>query len=111
MDDNKYGYPYGGSPFAPRGSGGYPQEMLLLKACSIEDREAVVVPLLSAEQFEVSGPSLLRRIRKLTGWLDNRPRQVQGFAIPEHHAIAFDLHGAVPVQLKPSGGNPPGRHA
>lgn len=25
MDDNKYGYPYGGSPFAPRGSGGYPQ--------------------------------------------------------------------------------------
>ena len=87
------------------------QEMLLLKACSVEDREAVVVPLLSAEQFEVSGPSLLRRIRKLTGWLDNRPRQVQGFAIPEHHAIAFDLHGAVPVQLKPSGGNPPGRRA
>lgn len=25
MNDNKYGYSYGGSPFAPRGSGGYPQ--------------------------------------------------------------------------------------
>ena len=31
--------------------------------------------------------------------------------IPEHYAIAFDLHSAVPVQLKPSGGGLPGRRS
>ena len=82
------------------------QCMLLLKACSVEDREAVVVPPVPREQFEVSGQSLLRRIRRLLGWVDNHPRQVQGHAIPEHSAITFDLHNAVPVVLKPTGGTP-----
>jgi len=84
------------------------QGMLLLKACSVEDREAVVIPPLPPEQFEVSGPSLLKRLRRLTGWPDNRPRQITGFPIPSHNAIAFDLRNAVPVQLKPSGGGMPG---
>lgn len=83
------------------------QGMLLLKTCTVEDREAVVVPQFPHDQFEVSGASLLKRIRRLTGWTDNRPRQILGIAIPEHHAIAFDLQTAVPVQLKPSGGGLP----
>ena len=86
------------------------QGMLLLKACSVEDREAVVVPPVPREQFEVSGQSLLRRIRRLIGWTDNRPRQVRGNAIPEHHAVTFDLQEAVPVVLKPTGGTL-GRHS
>lgn len=85
------------------------QGMLLLKACSVEDREAVVIPQIPPDQFEVSGASLLKRIRRLTGWLDNCPRQIQGFSIPEYQAIAFDLRTAVPVQLMPSGGGQPGR--
>lgn len=84
------------------------QGMLLLKACSVEDREAVVIPQLLPDQFEVSGASLIKRIR-LMDWMDNSPRQIMGFAIPEHYAIAFDLQNAVPVQLKPSGGGLPGR--
>lgn len=87
------------------------QGMLLLKACSVEDREAVVIPQLPPDQLEVSGASLLKRIRRLMGWADNCPRQIMGFAIPEHYAIAFDLHSAVPVQLKPSGGGLPGRRS
>ena len=87
------------------------QEMLLLKSCSVEDREAVVIPPLPPEQFEVSGPSLLKRLRRLAGWSDNRPRQIIGIPIPTHNAIAFDLQTAIPVQLKPSGGGLPGRHS
>lgn len=85
------------------------QSMLLLKACSVEDREAVVIPQLLPDQFEVSGASLLKRIRRLMGWSDNCPRQIQGFSIREHWAIAFDLQTAVPVQLKPTGGGLDGR--
>ena len=87
------------------------QGMLLLKACSVEDREAVVIPQLPPDQLEVSGASLLKRIRRLMGWNDNCQRQIMGFAIPEHYAIAFDLQNAVPVQLKPSGGGLPGRRS
>ena len=85
--------------------------MLLLKACTVEDREAVVIPQLPPDQFEVSGASLLRRIRRLMGWCDTLPRQIKGFSIPEHYAIAFDLQEAVPVQLIPSGGGLPGRRS
>ena len=87
------------------------QGMLLLKACSVEDREAVVIPPLLPDQFEVSGPSLLKRLRRLTGWNDNMPRQIIGIPIPIHNAIAFDLQTAIPVQLKPSGGGMPGMHS
>lgn len=75
------------------------QHMLLLKACSTEDREAVVIPSFSVEQFEVSGASLLKKIRKLTGWGDMRPRQIYGRFIPEYTAITFDLNAAFPVIL------------
>ena len=87
------------------------QGMLLLKTCSIGDREAVVIPQLPPDQFEVSGASLLKRLRRLAGWPDNRPRQIIGIPIPTHNAIAFNLQTAIPVQLKPSGGGLPGRHS
>ena len=76
------------------------QHILLLKACSMEDREAVVVPAIPLEQFEVSGSSLLKKIRKITGWTDSRPRQIVGRFIPEYVAITFDLNAAVPVQIR-----------
>lgn len=82
------------------------QGMLLLKTCSIGDREAVVIPQLPPDQFEVSGASLLKRLRRLTGWLDDYPRQIHGTAIPEYEAIAFDLQTAVRVQLKSGNGMP-----
>lgn len=77
------------------------QHMLLLKACTIEDREAVVIPPVPMEQFEVSGPYLLKKICKMTGWDDIRPRQIVGRFIPEYTAITFDLNSAVPVKLAP----------
>ena len=80
------------------------RRILLLRTCSVGDREAVVVPPLAREQLEISGPSLLKRIRRLTGWTDDRPRQITGTAIPAYGVIAFDLRAAVPVRLKTAGG-------
>ena len=86
------------------------RQMLLLQACTVNDREAIVIPPLTMEHFEMSGQALLRRIRRLTGWTDDRPRVVYGSYLPSHCAIVFDLHTArlSPVQLPLDGsmGNP-----
>ena len=76
------------------------RQMLLLQACTVDDREAVVIPPDTAMQFEMSGHALLRRIRRLTGWMDNQPRVVYGNYIASHRAIVFDLHNARPAELR-----------
>ena len=83
------------------------KQMLLLQACTVDDREAIVIPPLTMEHFEMSGHSLLRRIRRLTGWTDNYPRVVFGSFIPTHCAIVFDLHSAQrsPLQMPLDGGS------
>ena len=73
------------------------RRMLLLQACTVDDREAVVIPPDAATQFEMSGHALLKRIRRLTGWTDALPRVVYGNFIPSHHAIVFDLTQAQKV--------------
>ena len=84
------------------------QKMLLLQACTVDDREAIVIPPLTMEHFEMSGHSLLRRIRRLTGWTDNYPRVVYGSFIPTHCAIVFDLRTAQlsPLQMPLDGSMP-----
>ena len=86
------------------------QLMLLLQACTVDDREAIVIPPMTLEHFEMSGHALLRRIRRLTGWTDNLPRVVYGNYIPSHCAIVFDLRTAEPspvrLPLDGSMGNP-----
>lgn len=76
------------------------QKMLLLQACTVTDREAVVVPLQTYAQFEMSGHVLLKRIRKLTGWADDNPRVIYGSYIPQHGVILFDLTTARPTELR-----------
>lgn len=76
------------------------QKKLLLQACTTDDREAVVVPPSSAAQFELSGHSLLKRIRRLTGWNDDLPRVIYGSYMPMHGAIVFDLMTAQPAQFR-----------
>ena len=76
------------------------QRTLLVLPCTVNDREAIVIPPLTMEHFEMSGHSLLRRIRRLTGWMDDRPRIVNGSFLPAHCAILFDLRTA---RLSPLG--------
>ena len=40
------------------------RQMLLLQACTVNDREAIVIPPMTLEHFEMSGHALLKRIRK-----------------------------------------------
>jgi hypothetical protein len=76
------------------------RRMLLLQACTVDDREAVVIPNYPMQQFEMSGHALLKRIRRLTGWTDDLPRVVYGSYIPAHNAIVFDLGTAQPARLQ-----------
>ena len=67
------------------------KQMLLVKACTIEDREALVVPITKAADYEVSGRSLIRRVRKLTDWTDDEPKKVRGVMVPNFTAVVFAL--------------------
>ena len=73
------------------------RQMLLVQACTVDDREAIVIPAVTKSEFEMSGHSLLKRIRRLTGWT----------YIASHNAIVFDLMTAQPadLQLPPDGGS------
>lgn len=67
------------------------QKKILIQACTIEDRNAIVVPPQPMLFFEMSGQSLLKRIRKLTEWPDDHPRFLYGQRVPGYTAIVFDL--------------------
>lgn len=76
------------------------EKKLLLRACTIEDQQAVVMPEERVEQFEISGRSFLRSIRKLLDWEDDRPRACFGEYLPTHQAIRFDLKSAQPLDVE-----------
>ena len=71
--------------------------MLLLRACTVDDLQAVVLPEERTLSCEISGRSLLRRIKQMAGWEDDRPRLCRGEYLPSHQAIRFSLADAVPV--------------
>ena len=67
------------------------EKMLLLRACGIDDRQAVVMPQEHILQFEISGRTLLRRIRRMVGWDDDAPRLCCGEYLPAFQAVRFNL--------------------
>lgn len=75
------------------------EKMLLLKACSVDDQQAVVMPEERTIQFEISGRSLIKKIKHLVGWTDGNPRVCRGEYLPAHQAIRFHLTEAQAVSL------------
>ena len=73
------------------------ERMLLLRSCTIEDSQALVMPEEPSLQIEISGRSLLRKIRRLVGWDDDRPRVCRGEYLPAHQASRFDLTNSVVI--------------
>jgi len=65
------------------------QKSILLQPCSIDDREAIVVP--PKLPFAVKGQSLMKTIRRLTGWVDKKPRVIYGYKVVGFNAIVFNL--------------------
>lgn len=76
------------------------QKRLVLQPCNVDGREAVVIPPLSFNQIEMSGHVLLKRIRRLAGWGDNRPRVIYGDYMPYHKVVVFDLNEARLAELQ-----------
>ena len=76
------------------------EKKLLLRSCTVNDQQAVVVPETRVEQFEISGRSLLKKIRAMVGWEDDQPRMCYGEYIPAHQAIRFDLASARVIDLE-----------
>lgn len=76
------------------------EKMLLLRACTIDDLQAVVVPEARTAVFEISGRSLLKKIRQMVGWEDNRPRVCRGEYLPVHQAIRFSLIESEPLEIR-----------
>lgn len=76
------------------------RKSLLLRACSVTDGQALVVPADHVEQFEISGRSLLKKIRKLVGWEDDQRRMCLGEYLPTHQAVCFDLTSAQVVEFE-----------
>ena len=70
------------------------EKMLLLRACDIDAQQAVVIPDDRTERCEISGRILLRQIRQMVGWEDERPRMCYGEYVPAHQAVFFDLKAA-----------------
>lgn len=77
--------------------------MLVLRACTMDDQQAVVIPGEKVMQFEISGRSLLKRIRKLTGWTDDCSRTIVGEYLPAHQAVRFNLMEAQTLPLDDTG--------
>ena len=67
------------------------RKMLLVKACTVEDREALVVPITESSEYGVGGRSLIKKVRRLTGWYDDCPARVHGVLVPRYMAVAFAL--------------------
>lgn len=75
------------------------EKKLMLRACTVDDLEAVVVPEERTLQFEISCRSFLKRVRQLVKWEDNRPRMCYGEYLPTHQAVLFRLEEAAPLDL------------
>ena len=76
------------------------EKMLLLRACTIDDHEAVVVTDEHTLQMEISGKSFLKKLCQLLSWDDNTPRMCYGEYIPAHRALRFDLRFAQPLSVE-----------
>ncbi len=77
------------------------EKMLVLRACTVDERQAVVVPEMRSLQYEISGRNLIRKIKRIGGWTDDRPRVLQGEYLPAHQAIRFSIPDAQPLDIEP----------
>ena len=71
------------------------ERAMVIEACEYGDYGAIVIPEEMQFQFETPGKSLLRRIRRITGWPDDLPRAVYGTFLPALNMIHFDLMAAM----------------
>lgn len=74
---------------------------LLVQPCEYGTRGAIVVPDRQMYQLETPADTLVRHIRRITGWMDNNPRVLCGVHIPQLNAVYFGLDTAQFAVLQP----------
>ena len=74
---------------------------LLINPCEYGVRGAVVVPDNPLYQLEMPDRSLIRRIQRITEWMDDNPRVLYGVFIPKLNAVYFSLDTAQYGILQP----------
>jgi hypothetical protein len=74
---------------------------LLVQPCAYGTRGAIVVPDRQMYQLETPADTLVRHIRRITGWMDNNPRVLCGVHIPQLNAVYFGLDTAQFAVLQP----------
>ena len=74
------------------------QKRLLIRPCGMDSSQAVVMPQGDAPQAEIGGRVLIRNIKKLAGWKEDRGRICIGEAVPEYSAVCFDLERSFAVE-------------
>jgi hypothetical protein len=75
-------------------------KMLALRSCDMDSSQAVLLPAERTLQVEIGGRSLLRRIKKMTGWKTDQPRVCIGSPVPEYRAVCFALEDAIIVDAQ-----------
>ncbi len=75
------------------------EKMLVLRACTIDDQQAVILSSGTVMQVEIGGRMLLRKVKKLTGWQDDQTRVLFGEYLPSHQAVRFNLMDARPLHI------------
>ena len=74
---------------------------LLVQPCEYGTRGAIVVPDRQMYQLETPADTLVRHIRRITGWMDNNPSVLCGVHIPQLNAVYFGLDTAQFAVLQP----------
>ena len=75
-------------------------KMLALRPCDMDSSQAVLLPAERTLQVEIGGRSLLRRIKKMTGWKTDQPRVCIGSPVPEYKAVCFAFEDAIAVDSR-----------
>ena len=68
---------------------------IAVKACSMTDKEAIVIPNKHTAMLEISARDLAKKIRRLTGWEDKSLRVFSGESFPLYQAVQFYLDDAM----------------
>ncbi len=73
---------------------------LMIRACGKEETQAIV---LEPGTVEISGRSVMKKVKQLLSWSDDPPRLAYGVSLPAYNAVLFDLRDAEPAAYDKEG--------
>ena len=73
---------------------------LMIRACDKEEAQAIV---LEPGTAEISGRSVMKKLKQLLSWSDDPPMLAYGVLLPTYNAVLFDLRDAEPAAYDKEG--------